>query len=80
MPKTGTMLVWCKLRRGTRLVLKASSLSLVDQQMVRKHFQRHVATERLLFGFVDGAHPTVADLAQNAVIAEQLRVLCRQSR
>src|SRR5437762_149210 len=59
-------------RGGLGFALEAFEIKPVDQPVERQHFQRHTTAERPLFGLVDDPHAAVADLAQNAIIAEVL--------
>ena len=45
---------------------------LIASQLAAQHLDGHVAIERLLKTFVDHGHPTLAQLGQNAVMAESL--------
>ena len=59
-----------QLGSGFRLALEPPLGLGVQQHVLGQHLERHVAPQRHLLGLVDDAHAPLADLAEDAEIAE----------
>ena len=53
---------------GLRFALEASERARVVADVFRKKFQRDVAVEAIVFGFVDDAHAAGTEAFENAVM------------
>ena len=58
------------LQEVMRLILEALKLFRVQRRRERQDFERHLAAQRDLLGFVNHAHAAAADFAEDAEVAE----------
>ena len=61
-------------RRGMGLVLESCQLTRVQHGGKGQHLEGHASAERFLLGLVDHPHPTPANLAQDAELAQGPRL------
>src|SRR5580698_10206226 len=59
-------------RSSLRLALEAFQGLMVSGYLVRQEFQSHKTMEACVFGSVDHAHPTAAELFDNSVVRDGL--------
>src|SRR3984957_16914547 len=58
--------------RGARLKHETIESSSIARELRRQKFQRDLAAQCKVFGFIDHAHPAAADAARDAVVRDGL--------